>query len=148
MYSNSQALQPAGALSELKFSVLLTGREEVPPVITPTVGKIGFIINEALTEIKYDLRIFEANRALEAHLHCAPSGKNGPIIIFLASFLRDGLNGDIKIKGTLTDKDITNIECGLNINQIIGLMVLGGVYVNVNSFKHPGGVIRGQIVLD
>lgn len=71
------------------------------------------------------------------HIHRAPAGVNGPIIVNLgtASFVPDGMGG------------FTYSATGLTLPSINEAAFLGGVtYVNVHTPANPGGAIRGQIM--
>ncbi|MFZ1679048.1 MAG: CHRD domain-containing protein, partial [Saprospiraceae bacterium] len=68
-----------------------------------------------------------------AHLHAAPIGVNGGVILPLTTFFA---NGAVFGGGVPTDTSI--------LNGIIA----GKVYANVHTALHPGGELRGQIVKD
>ena len=135
-----------------EFNAKLRGSEEVPiPVVTATKGKAEFEVNEAMTKMKYELEVkkgVDILGAAGAHIHCAEAGANGPVIIFLAGVIPGGLDGKLKIKGTLTDSNVINPACGATTSDVVASMIAGNTYVNVHSSANPGGEIRGQIAAD
>jgi hypothetical protein len=136
------------AFNGLDFKAELTGAEEVPPVGTGTTAEAKFKVNAAQTEIEFELEIEDGVDVLGiagAHLHCAPSGVNGPVVVFLAGAVPGGFDEDVEIKGTLTVANIVNTSCGSTIPQLVQSMINGNVYVNVHSNAFPSGVVRGQV---
>lgn len=133
-----------------RFGARLTGEQEVPPVETETTGRARLRVNQDRTEIQFHL---EVRRAVDvfavagAHIHCAPPGENGPVILFLAGAVPGGLDGRVRAAGTLSDANIVDTSCGSTISEIVDSMLAGNTYVNVHSAAHPGGVVRGQIHL-
>jgi len=68
-----------------------------------------------------------------SHIHQAPIGSNGNVIVDLTAFFS---NGNMSLDGAETDTALINrIRAGIT-------------YVNVHTDLHPGGEIRGQIVKD
>ncbi|MEP6793977.1 MAG: CHRD domain-containing protein [Saprospiraceae bacterium] len=68
-----------------------------------------------------------------AHLHAAPMGVNGGVILPLTTFF---VNGAVFGSGVPVDTSILNA------------IIAGNVYANVHTAQHPGGELRGQIVKD
>ncbi len=135
----------------LKFKATLTGAEEVPmPVVTDTTGEVTFEVNEDLTEINFELSIEDGIRILAGpggHVHCAPFGKNGPVVAFLAAGLPVGFSGDVEIEATLDEGNIVDRTCGATIAGLVESFMNGNAYVNIHSAGNPAGEIRGQIYL-
>jgi hypothetical protein len=140
------AVAPA-AWADETFKAILSGDQEVPPVVTDTTGKFKLQLNPAETEAEITLTVSDGVRLRQAHLHCAPVGANGPIVAFLAGDNAAGYNVDGKwiSNATLTDTSISNPACGATLSALAASMRAGTVYVNVHSVAHPGGVIRGQV---
>jgi len=130
------------------FKAILTGANEVPPVTTNAFGTLFIRINEDSTGFFYELTIDSAQNILSsggAHLHCAPDGRTGEIIMFLAEEIPGGVNGNFQISGDKSKFDIVDAVCGSNILELIASLNREGVYVNVHSERHPTGEIRGQV---
>lgn len=129
------------------FKATLTGDQEVPPVTTDTTGKALFRLNKAETEIEIQLHVNDGVRITQSHIHCAPAGVNGPIVVFLAGLHAAGLDVDGKwvSNATITDTSIVNTACGSTVSALAASMRNGNTYANVHSVAHPAGVVRGQI---
>jgi hypothetical protein len=129
------------------FKANLSGDEEVPPVVTETTGRALLRLNKAQTEIEIQLSVSDGVRITQSHIHCAPAGVNGPIVIFLAGLHAAGLDIDGKwvSNATIKDTSIVNTACGSTVAAIAQQMRNGNTYVNVHSVAHGGGEIRGQV---
>jgi len=138
------------AANALNFRANLSGDQEAPPVDTNASGKALFHVNQRLTEMTFKLDVRNGTNILGAagsHLHCAPAGQNGPVIVFLAGTFPPGYSEDFQVRATLTDASIINgaTGCGATIAELAMAMANGDVYINVHSTAHPGGEIRGQV---
>ena len=129
------------------FTATLTGDQEVPPVDTPASGKAFFRLNQAETAIEFQLHVNEGLGITQSHIHCAPAGAPGPIVVFLAGLHAAGLNIDGKwiSNATITEASIVNTACGATVEELAESMRSGNTYVNVHSLAVPSGEIRGQI---
>jgi CHRD domain len=138
---------PGMAHADELFKATLTGDQEVPPVITDTTGKALLRLNQAETELEFQLHVNDGVRITQSHIHCAPVGVNGPIVVFLAGLHAAGLDVDGKwvSNATITDTGIVNTACGATLSALAESMRTGNTYVNVHSVANPGGVIRGQV---
>jgi hypothetical protein len=135
----------------LKFKANLTGGQEVttPPggVDTDTTGKARFRFNGGKTELEVALEVEDGVRVTQAHIHCAPAGSNGPVIVFLGGFHDKGwdVDGDWIGDATATNANITNTACGSTLAEIAAAMADGRTYANVHTIANPAGEVRGQI---
>lgn len=126
----------------------LSGSQEVPPVVTDTSGTAKLRINPGSDEISFQLKVKDGVDLLAvagAHVHCAPVGQNGPVVAFLAQPVAGGVDGKLKVSGTITDSDIVNNACGATVDELVASMQNGKAYVNVHSLANPSGEVRGQI---
>ncbi len=132
------------------FKATLTGDQEVPPVVTETTGKAFLRLDKTESELEFQLHVNEGVRITQSHIHCAPVGVNGPIVVFLAGLHAAGLDIDGKwvSNATITDTSIVNTACGATVSALAASMRAGNTYVNVHSVANPGGVIRGQVGSD
>lgn len=143
----------ATATADETFKARLTGAQEVPAVTDQgTTAKFEIQFNRDLTAGEFTLSVDSGIRVTQAHLHCAPVGVNGPIIIWLAGIPPQGtagngwnVDGKWVTNTTVTNENIVNTACGSNLAEIANAMAQGRVYANVHSVAKPGGVARGQI---
>src|SRR6187431_714583 len=84
------------------FSAILSGGEEVPPVDTAATGVASFIV-EGGESIKYDVNVTGMDKVTAAHIHNAPKGENGEVVVTL--FKADSPTG--QISGSLANGSIT-----------------------------------------
>jgi hypothetical protein len=137
------------------FVATLSGAEEVPPVSTNTSGRALIAFSDDDTAAEFLLQVRRGERITQAHIHCAPRGVNGPIVVFLAGLNAQGYDVDGIFpwisNATLTDTSIiprTPPECPIPINNLRDLKQLildGNAYANVHSVAFSGGVVRGQL---
>jgi hypothetical protein len=132
-------LIPAGAANAdagRPFVTTLTGAAEVPPADPDASGTASIILNQGLGTVCFDLSWENVDGTVfAAHIHVAPAGVNGPIVVplFAGSF-----GGTDSVSGCVEDVDRDLIKA---IRQDPS-----AYYVNVHSTPDfPGGVIRGQL---
>jgi hypothetical protein len=134
-----------------KFRADLTGDVEVPvPVVTDTSGDFRLAYDDFDGIATYRIRLNDGLRVFMAHIHCAPAGANGPIVVWLAG--NPGSDRAWEVDGkwidnaSFTDADvIPGTGCGDNLAELIETLRNGGAYVNVHTRANPGGEVRGQI---
>lgn len=132
------------------FVAPLEGTQEVPPVVTDASGVARFEFNDALTEMTYSLEVFDISNVTMAHIHLAPLGVNGPVILWLypsapPAELIPGLFNGLLASRTVTAADLVGLLAGESLTALYDEMVAGNTYVNVHTRQFPGGEIRGQI---
>src|SRR3990167_8417586 len=93
----------AAAAHISRFSVNLTGGQEVPPVSTEADGKFTAQAKMEDGQIDFRLRVDDMENVTMAHLHCAPPGQNGPVVVTLFGMIQGGFDVD----GELSDYTIT-----------------------------------------
>ena len=106
----------------------LTGAQEVPPVNTQASGvsSIAVIGDKTVTGGVQTTNL----NATAAHIHMAPAGQNGPVIIPLT---KTGDNTwSVPANTILTSAQFDAYRAG-------------NLYVNVHSAANPGGEIRLQL---
>ena len=89
------------------------------------------------------------NDVMAAHIHLAPSGVNGPIVVGFISpttvdnFQLDPIAG--VISGVITSDSLINDLASRELSVLIAEIISGNTYVNIHTVGNPGGEIRGQI---
>lgn len=120
------------------------------PVVTDASGDFRLVYDDFDGTATYRIRLNDASRVFMSHIHCAPAGQNGPIVVWLAGSPGGELAWDVDGKwidnATFTDADvIPGSGCGDNLAELIATLRNGGAYVNVHTRGNPGGEVRGQI---
>jgi CHRD domain len=108
----------------------LLGGSEVPKGAPSGSGIVNITLNDSTGRVCWTFEgIKGIDKPLAAHIHKAPAGKAGPIVVpFGAAY---------KAKGCTTAAKalVSAIEAKP-----------GAYYVNVHTAKFPAGAIRGQLV--
>mmetsp|Transcript_8620 Transcript_8620/g.14330 ORF Transcript_8620/g.14330 Transcript_8620/m.14330 type:complete len:216 (+) Transcript_8620:78-725(+) len=130
-----------------------SGAQEVPAIDSDTSAQLVFDVSNDLSSIAFKLTIQNGVDITQAHLHCAPAGVNGAILVFLFPLVAD--NGGVDVddgtlnEGSLTNADLLGVECeGVvvsNISTLVEFILQRRIYLNVHSLSSPSGEIRGQI---
>jgi hypothetical protein len=120
---------------------ILSGINEVGPdgesIRTAATGRIFVRRRGNRISLTGEFSGLEANYSA-SHIHIAPAGVNGPVIIPLnATLAANSRSGVYELANNVYD--LTAVQLAALEN--------GGLYVNVHSTPdHPGGEIRGQIL--
>ena len=126
----------------------LTGDEEVPANDSRAQGQAIFQLGP--DGLAYKLIVANIENVLQAHIHMAPAGSNGPVVAFLyppappAQLIPGRVQGVLE-KGTVTADDLRGPLAGQGIEALMEAIRSGNAYVNVHTLQHPPGEIRGQI---
>ncbi|CAN5694058.1 hypothetical protein BH23GEM11_BH23GEM11_12560 [soil metagenome] len=139
---------PGHAMSAHTLGARLSGAEEVPSFDTRARGNATFRLSADGTELAFKLIVANIENVTQAHIHCAPAGQNGPVVVWLypdapPSQLIPGRTNGILSEGTLTG--VTNATCGATLAELVEEMRAGRTYVNVHTLQSPPGEVRGQI---
>lgn len=107
--------------------LILSGAQEVPAVTTAARGGGTITIDN---DMNVSGRVTTSGvQGTAAHIHEAPAGKNGPIIV---SLIKSGDTYTVPEGAKLTDAQMAAFKAG-------------NLYVNVHSAANPGGEIRAQL---
>lgn len=120
-------LVSAVASAQLNYRAELSGSNEVPPNASAACGWARVTLNPN-NSVTYDVRM-RGLSATAAHIHAAPVGVNGGVIVALSG-------GPTSWAGT---------SAPLTAGQVADLRA-GDTYINVHTAAFPGGEVRGQIV--
>ncbi len=142
---------------------LLQGAEEVPPRVTPASGQISLrLLGDDL--IGYTLDVADITNITMAHIHMAPKGVNGGIVVWLYPSVKgtaplpggSGPVGRILVSGTFSSADFRGALAGKTMADFLAAVEAGQTYGNVHTDDgiappntgagdFPGGEIRGQL---
>jgi hypothetical protein len=128
----------------------LSGAEEVPSNDSLARGQSVFRLSADGTSIDYRLIVANLQNVTMAHIHVAPAGVNGPVVVWLypaapPAQLIPGRTSGILATGTITEANLVGPLAGQPLSALVELMDTGQTYVNVHTSRFPPGEIRGQI---
>ena len=123
------AVAASGIALGADVKVTLAGDQEVPPVKTEATGTGTISIGD--DKAVSGSITTKGIKGSAAHIHEAPAGKNGGVIVPLAKGPTDG-TWDVPQGAKLSDAQLASFKAG-------------NLYVNVHSAAHPDGEIRGQL---
>jgi hypothetical protein len=123
------------------------------------VGQAVFRLNAAGTVLTYDLVSQKISNIVQAHIHIASQGVNGPIVQFLYGLVPPGGGpqvDDVVARGTIDGSGFINTLQGKPFSDLIAAIEAGNAYVNVHTNDGvapvtnqpgdaPSGEIRGQL---
>jgi glucose/arabinose dehydrogenase len=134
------------------FGARLSGAQEVPPVTTDA-GAIALFELNSDGSLSYEVRATgPIQNATVAHIHLGARAQNGPVVLFLFGPTppQNFQAGDLIATGTAHDSDVLARPPGFSIPTIANLverMRQGRAYANLHTSAHPGGEIRGQVIV-
>jgi len=134
----------------LNFRAHLSGDQEVPPRSTLGVGEAVFQLSSDGNELSYKIIVANLDNITMSHIHVAPVGVNGPIVVWLypalpPAVLLPGTTNGILQQGVITKNNLIGILAGHELSDLVDLMIAGGTYVNIHINQFGGGEIRGRI---
>ena len=114
------------------LTAALAGANEVPrPGDLDGTGTARVTVNAGQGLVCYELRVVNIETAAAAHIHEAPAGTAGPVVIALMAPNADGVSS-----GCVTvSREFAN-ELAADPADY---------YVNVHNRAFPGGAVRGQL---
>lgn len=117
------------------LSATLTGAAEVSPGDPDGSGSASLTLNSGQEEICFELAWSNIAAPTRAHIHRAPAGQNGPIVVFFF---------DTVIANPIP---VTNSGCVDVPRDVVKEIRQNpdGFYVNIHNAEFPGGAIRGQL---
>ena len=141
----------------------LLGRNENPPRETPAKGEATFRLSKDGKSVEYRLIATTIDNPFMAHIHLAPVGVNGPIVVWLFPStapvpgpVGSGRQNGELAHGSFTAANFVGPLAGHPLSDLLAAIASGNAYVNVhtNDGVHaansgpgnfPGGEIRGQL---
>ena len=127
------------------FTAALSGDQQVPAVTTSAIGQAKFDLNDAGTELSYQISVNGIKDVKAVHLCLAPRGQSGPAVAeLLASLIQGEVSGHLTA-GTIVPGDLRGPLKDKPLSALIAEIDAGKVYVSVDTVDFPNGQIRGQI---
>jgi hypothetical protein len=130
------------------FVAEMTGFEEVPGASTLAKGYAGIQFSQDRNRVYYSITLTDASTPIQAgHLHLAPRGEAGPIVVTLCSADTTPCQTEGMVaQGSFTADQFSGPFQNDNLQRLLAEAQSGMVYVNVHSTKFPSGEARGQLV--
>jgi hypothetical protein len=149
------------------FGTPLSAAEEVMPagVVNDSRarGNATFQLSADGTELSYKLIVANIANVFMAHIHSAPAGTKGGIVVWLypSTDTVPGPTGGGRLdgviaEGTITTGNLVGSLAGQPLSALLDLLRTDGAYVNVHTSDgvapgntgpgdFPGGEVRGQV---
>src|SRR5919202_1671951 len=153
---------PAGAATRgpgASYTAQLSGGEEVPPRTTPASGQATFQVSADGMSLTYTVTVSNISNVTQGHIHIAPKGQNGDIVLPLVPPMPPGggPKGGVVGQGTATAAQLTGPLQGKTLPDLVAQLDAGTAYVNLHTASGaspaaqvagdlPAGEIRGQLV--
>jgi len=126
------ALASVAADGGRTLTATLTGAAETPPADPDGSGTATITLNYGQSQVCWEITVSDITLpATAAHIHVAPVGVPGPVVVPLSPPDESGFSSGC-----------TTVDRGL-IKDI--LQHPEDYYVNVHNADYPGGAVRGQL---
>lgn len=109
----------------------LSGAEEVPAADPDGSGFASIRLNVGQQRVCWELSVSDIAPATAAHIHVAPAGVNGPVVVPLSPPTSGFSSG-----------------CAEGVDPVLIQAIIDHpeqYYVNVHNAEFPGGAVRGQL---
>ncbi|MFK7739113.1 MAG: spondin domain-containing protein [Planctomycetota bacterium] len=126
------------------YGALAIGGLQVPPVASSGIALTGYALLDQGKSMLVIVQAFGLADLQMAHLHLAPAGANGPVVVDLLEnavttvmpgfFLAEIKTGELA--GPLSD---------FPLDALVNSAEAGNVYVNLHTTANPSGELRGQL---
>lgn len=114
-----------------KFTTTLTGAAEIPGPGDPDgAGTARIIVNDGQARVCFELEVTGIAPATAAHIHLAPVGVAGPVVVPLAAPTDGDSSGCVDVPKAGAKAILKNPAA---------------YYVNVHNADFPAGAVRGQL---
>ena len=133
-------------------------------VSSPAHGQAHVKLAKDGQSMDFVLVVNDISNIVQAHIHMAAKGVNGPIVVWLFPSVtsRTALTGPtgehhgLLAKGTFTAADLVGPLAGQPLSALVAAIAAGNTYVNVHTNDgvappntgpgdFPGGEVRGQL---
>jgi len=109
----------------VNYVVPLSGAQEVGGGDPDGTGTANLTLDTSTNTITWNITVANIDTVILDHIHQAPAGVNGGVVIDFSGLL---------VGGPLVDADVSAVVANPT-----------GCYVNVHTNVFPGGAVRGQI---
>lgn len=130
--------------SNVEYSTVLSGDQEVPPVNTQATGIADFSPSNDGDSMDYTITATDIEAVTAGHIHFGIEGQNGPVAVTLFEF--DSTQNEVSESGTINADDLSGPLEGMQISDLVDTFNDGNAYANIHTEQNPNGEIRGQII--
>lgn len=130
--------------TNVDYSTVLSGDQEVPPVNTSAAGIADFSPSDDGDSVEYTITADDIEAATAGHIHFGIEGQNGPVAVTLFEF--DSPQDEVSESGTINSDDLVGPLEGMQISDLLDAFNDGNAYANIHTEQNPDGEIRGQII--
>ncbi|MDI1325044.1 MAG: CHRD domain-containing protein [Algoriphagus sp.] len=128
-----------------EYGAFLIGTEEIPSVVSPGSGAARITEIDGNT-LKFEIRVANTTGILFAHLHKAPAGSNGGVVVTLIpSQSPSPLSNGLIAEGIIDASMLSGSLAGKSIADLVKELETGKIYVNVHTSANQSGELRGQV---
>lgn len=130
--------------SNVEYSTVLSGDQEVPPVNTQAIGIADFSPSNDGASIDYTITVSNIIGATTGSIHFE-NGQYDPVVVTLFDYKFGTPQNEISQNGTIEAGDLTGPLKGMQVSDLIDAFNNGSTYVNIYTQQNPNGEIIGQI---
>ncbi len=130
--------------TNVDYSTVLSGDQEVPPVNTSAAGIADFSPSDDGDSVEYTITADDIEAATAGHIHFGIEGQNGPVAVTLFEF--DSPQDEVSESGTINSDDLAGPLEGMQISDLLDAFNDGNAYANIHTEQNPDGEIRAQII--
>lgn len=145
------------------WSVHANGSQEVPARDTQGQAQAIFHLSKDGSSLDYKLIASNIENVFMAHIHMAPPGNNGMIVVWLYPStavapgpVGAGRTDGVLVEGTITAANLVGPLAGAELKDLVDAMNAGNAYVNLHTNDgvgdtntgagdFPGGEIRADV---
>ncbi len=138
-------LATAAFAATRNFTAALTGDQQVPAVATAAIGQARFDLNDAGTELAYQINVNGIKDVKGVQLCLTARGQTGPVVAELMTSLIQGEVSGHLTAGTVTASSLRGPLKDKTLNALVAEIEAGRVHLNIGTVDHPKGEIRGQV---
>jgi hypothetical protein len=136
----------AGAPTGATYTADLGGGNEIPALTTAASGTLTLTVAADRSSVDYVLTVNTIIGLTVARLHEGQAGATGATIFTIYNGpTKSGLYSGTIAKGSFTAADLLGPLKGKTIDDLVGLIGAGSLYLNVGTQAHIHGEIRGQL---
>jgi len=151
--------------SPQNFQTHLNPDNEVPAHASLAQGNAKFQLSKDGRTMSYKVIASNIDNAFMTHIHLAPAGSNGGIVVWLRPTTPNGVAGPesqvrqdgVFAEGEFTSANFVGALAGKSMDDLVAAIRAGNAYVNVHTRdltrtaadttagNFPGGEVRGQL---